>query len=304
MEIKTSSVDVGVIIGRFQIDQLHEAHIDLISTVVKRHIKVIMLLGVKGITPVPTTKSNPLDFETRRLMIHALFPNLIISYIKDVGDDSIWSKNVDEKILDLLGPNQSVLLYGEKDSFLTNYIGRFQKQELVPSTFISESYINKELILKVVNDTNFRRGVIWAVNNQFPTCYPTVDVAIYNKNSTKLLLCRKENETKFRFVGGFADPKSQSYEMDAKREIHEELGIEINDIKYIGSTVINDWRYKDEIDKIKTILYSAKYIFGSPRPNDDIVEAKWIDIEDIKDKIENIIVSCHVELAKMFLKDK
>lgn len=304
MELKTNSADVGVIIGRFQIDDLHEAHVDLIETVRNRHSKTIVLLGIKGITPVPATKRNPLDFEARRLMLHAKFPDLVVSYIKDVGNDEIWSKNVDEKIQDLLGPNQTAILYGGRDSFLAHYTGKFPTQELVPSTFISASTIRKELSLKVFGDTNFRRGVIWAVNNQFPVCYPTVDVAIYNEDCSKLLLCRKDNEAKFQFVGGFADPRSPSYEADVRREVNEELGIEVGDIKYIGSAIINDWRYRDEVDKIKTIFFSAKYIFGSPNPNDDIVEAKWFDIKDIKDNTERLVASCHINLVGMFLKDK
>lgn len=301
MELKTNSADVGVIIGRFQIDNLHEAHIDLIETVQSRHKRVIVLLGVKGISPVPVTKNNPLDFETRRLMLLTRFPGLIISYIKDVGNDIIWSENVDKKILGLLGPNQSVILYGGRDSFLGHYVGKFPTQELKTSVTISASSIRKELGLKVLNNSSFRHGVIWAVNNQFPICYPTVDAAIYNEDCSKLLLCRKPNEDKFQFVGGFAAPESPSYEADVAREIDEELGIEVGDIKYIGSSLIDDWRYRDEVDKIKTLFFSAKYIFGAPAPKDDIVEAKWFSIALIESNPHKIIVNYHIHLFNMYI---
>ncbi len=49
---------------------------------------------------------------------------------------------------------------------------------------------------------------------------------------------------------------------DAKREVQEEAGVEVGNITYLGSTLINDWRYRGEIDKIKTALFVAKYVFG------------------------------------------
>ena len=143
--------------------------------------------------------------------------------------------------------------------------------------YISGSETRKAISKKVKNTSEFRAGVIWAAYNQYPKCYPTVDVAIFNEDYTKLLLARKPKEDKYRFVGGFADPKSENYEVDARREVAEETGLEVDNPKYIGSFTIDDWRYRGEIDRIKTLFFTTKVIFGRPQANDDICEVRWFE---------------------------
>lgn len=47
-------------------------------------------------------------------------------------------------------------------------------------------------------------------------------------NEGKLLLARKPNETKLRFIGGFVDPSDISYEKAAVREFMEETTVVAN----------------------------------------------------------------------------
>ena len=48
--------DVGVIIGRFQVPELHQAHLDLIQAACNAHDKVIIFLGL---SPLMVTQENP-----------------------------------------------------------------------------------------------------------------------------------------------------------------------------------------------------------------------------------------------------
>jgi bifunctional NMN adenylyltransferase/nudix hydrolase len=279
MKPKTVSGDVGVIVGRFQVPNLHEAHIDLIQTVCDAHAKVIIFLGL---SPCKVTLNNPLDFECRKQMILEKFPNVNVLYIKDVPSDEDWSRRLDEQIRDVIGPNSKAILYGSRDSFIAHYKGKFTTQELEQDRFVSGTEIRKQVACKASNSPEFRAGVIWAVNNQYPKCHPTVDVAIIDEANRRLLLARKPNETLYRFVGGFADPRSTSYEQDVKREVTEETGLEVDDIQYLGSFIIDDWRYRSEQDKIKTLFFKARYIFGGPKPNDDISEVRWFDLDKVR----------------------
>ncbi len=93
--------DVGVIIARFQVHELHEGHIDLIKNVCSEHEKVIIFLGL---SPCMVTQNNPLDFESRKQMILDKFPSVNVLYIKDQEEDKNWSKELDEKINDLIFP--------------------------------------------------------------------------------------------------------------------------------------------------------------------------------------------------------
>jgi len=287
---KELAADVGVIVARVQVHELHEAHLDLFQTVCNEHSKVIVFLGL---SPLMVTQNNPLDFESRKQMILEKFPNVIVMYIKDNPSDQLWSIELDEKIKDLTGPGQSVVLYGSRDSFISHYSGKYKTQELVQEIYVSGSETRKAISKKVKNTSEFRAGVIWAAYNQYPKCYPTVDIAIFSEGNEKLLLARKAKEDKYRFVGGFGDPLSPTYEEDACREVMEETGLEVGKPEYLGSFTIDDWRYRHEKDKIKTLFFKANVIYGRPQANDDICEVRWFDYSE---KIRPFIMDAHLPL--------
>jgi len=296
-EVEPVKEDCGILVGRFQVHELHQAHLDLINHVCNLHEKVIIFLGL---SPVKTTTNNPLDFEARKQMILEKFPKANVLYIKDTSDDAFWSMELDSKIKDIVGPNQTVVLYGSRDSFISHYSGKYQTKELLQEVYISGSEIRKSIGKKVKSSADFRAGVIWAVYNQYPKVYTTVDIAIIardsNGNPARLLLARKPAETLYRFIGGFAEPNSESFELDAKREVLEEAGdIEIDNLEYVCSMKIDDYRYRNEKDKIKTIFYKCDYIFGTPKASDDVCEIKWFDLNDVE-AIHDRVVKEHQTL--------
>ena len=291
--------DVGIIVGRFQCHSLHDAHIDLINTVSKKHDRVMIFLGNSALR---NTINNPLDFRSRRIMIHETFPEIEVLYIKDMRDDKLWSATLDSLILDNVTPTQSVMLYGSRDSFLKAYTGKYSVCELESEQFISATEVRKRISNTYQPSIDYRAGMISATTHRYPVCYQTVDVAIFN-NESKILLCRKPNELQYRFIGGFSDPRSNSLEEDVRREVMEEANIEINDIKYVCSQIVDDWRYSKEVDKIKTALFMASYTFGRPECGDDVAEVKWFDIKSLRSEVvrENTIVPEHIPLLMKIL---
>jgi bifunctional NMN adenylyltransferase/nudix hydrolase len=276
MQPAQDQYDVGVIVGRFQVHELHQAHHDLINYVCNRHEKVLIVLGL---APLPVSSNNPLDFEARKQMLLDSFPEISVLYIKDMHDDELWSGRLDSIVSDFVSPGQTVVLYGGRDSFLEHYHGVWPTQELVQTTFMSGSAQRKTIARSRTRaSADFRAGVIWASQSRFPTVYTTVDIAILNEDRTQVLLGRKPNEKLYRFLGGFAEPSSDTFEQDARREVAEEGGIEVGDLKYIGSANIPDWRYRNEPDCIRTMMFTAKYLHGRPHPGDDIEEVKWFDL--------------------------
>jgi bifunctional NMN adenylyltransferase/nudix hydrolase len=297
---------IGVIIGRFQIHELHEAHTNLIDAVIKKHHKVIIFLGVNSIGP---TKRNPLDFDSRKRMLQTKYPQIVIAPLKDVNNDDIWSAKLDEKIKEIY-PMGKALLYGGRDSFIPHYKGKNDTAELHQEIFLSGTEVRKILSQKIQDSSDYRAGKINAAYNRYPVSFTTVDIIPVNYDRQEILLAKKPNESKYRFIGGFADPKDESFESAAKRELTEEAGtIETGPMEYIASMLVDDWRYRSEEDKIKTMLFKCQYAFGSPRPNDDIEEVRWFKIEDffllngaeINNKfIEENIMDVHVPLMKKF----
>lgn len=283
--------DIGVIVGRFQVHELHDGHKQLIDHVCEQHNKVVMFLGLSHVN---MSMNNPLDFESRKQMILAEYPDINVLYIKDMPSDEAWSRKLDEMVNEVGLPGQSAVLYGSRESFIPHYKGQFPVRELVAE---NEAYYSGTLVRKEIarssarSSADFRAGVIFASANRHPIAYCTVDVAIFDSNrwvephDTRILLVRKHNERHFRFPGGFSEPTSPSLEADARREAYEETGVSITDPQYVGSLLVDDWRYRNERDKIKTTLWQALYISGRPAPQDtgEIAEVRWFTFRSLKE---------------------
>lgn len=272
--------DIGVIVARFQVDELHDAHKQLIEFVRARHQNVIILLGVSNL---PNTRNNPLPFEARRQMVNEIYPDIRCALLKNHISDVEWSKKLDETVRDLLTLQQTACLYGSRDSFIKHYSGKFTTIELESDLYVSGSKVREDISKSMMFTKEWRRGAIWAAYNRYPTSYQAVDAAIFNGDKTKILMVRKPAEDKFRFCGGFVDPKTPNLESNCRREVDEELKIEVSDPIYIGSTSINDWRYRGEVDGVMTTLFACTHIFGTPTPSDDLLggAAKWFDVSKI-----------------------
>ena len=285
--------DVGVIIGRFQTPELHSAHRDLLDSVMIKHSSVVVFLGV---SPTKSTVEDPLDYTTRKCMVQAAYHDAIILPLNDMREDAEWSKSIDAALDMVLRPASAVVLYGGRDSCLASYSGRYDTCELKQTVYISSTELRKKASNAMSEDKMFRIGMIKGSANQYPRVNPTVDVAIWNEEETELLMARKPNESGYRFIGGFADGGG-SFEADVRREVAEEAHIEITDPKYIGSMVVDDWRYRGKRDSIKTLFFEAKYLYGSPQPDDDICELRWM----IPAEIQHNIVDTHKPLFDMLM---
>ena len=283
--------NIGVIIGRFQVDELHQGHKDLIDRVNSKNDRLVIFIGL---SPLICTYNNPLDFSAREKMLQKAYPSATILYIKDELTDEKWSENLDKLISKEIDTYDKICLYGSRDSFINYYHGHYKTKELEQTTFTSGTAIRKEIANNITNNKNFRKGVIWATMHQYFGPETTVDVAILNDNETKVLLGRKPTENKFRFIGGFAE-SGESFEQTAYREVLEETGIELMNLRYIKSIPVNDWRYKNEKKKITTLFFKANILLGRPVPDDDIVELMWVDIDD---NLSHVIMDVHIPLAE------
>ena len=274
----------GVIVGRFQVHELTDGHMELLRQVRVRHPRVIVLVGC---APAGPTKRNPLDFAVRRRMIEARFPEFIVVPVMDKKTDELWSKEVDARIADVIGAVPAeVVLYGGRDSFIPFYSGVHKPRELELGTpiTVSGTDVRDKLTNTVMESADFRAGVIYAMQQLYPRTIPTVDVAVLHFDGAKIdvLLGRKRNEKGFRFIGGYAEPGSAHYELDGKREVMEEANRDIGDLEYIGSQEIDDWRYANETDKIKTLFFMATAGALDIKAGDDIEQVQWIDLRSLK----------------------
>lgn len=309
MEVKISDdvlkaikiAEVGVLICRFQVDELHTGHRELIEYVLSNHNKVIIFLGIAK----AKSRKNPLDFATRQAMILAEYPDVVVLPLNDQRSNTLWSKTLDEKCREPFGEKKCVL-YGSRDSFIPYYDGRNKTVELEPSVDMNATAIRVEISRAKLNSRESRRGAIHEIYSQRPTTYPAVDVVVSNREG-QILLAKKPNEKLFRFVGGFVDREDASYEVAALRELREETGGNLNchsdDVRYILSHKVDDWRYRGTENGIMSTLYHVTYASGFAKASDDIVHVEWVDAYKLSNEhgIMTMIMPEHREMMAKFI---
>lgn len=287
----------GVIVGRFQIPKLTEGHWDLIKAVRSQTDRLVIVIGS---SPLSFTNRDPLSFEQRFLSIlkeTRLYAKDIL-VLEDNPSNEVWSQNLDTLLEDYENP----ILFGSRDSFVPHYSGKYPTM-LIPCERTGCAGDTRKQIAKTTNfTTDFLKGIIYTVENKFPTAYPTVDIAVlkWDGKSTSILLGKKPNKSTYCFIGGFVDPSDLSLELAAARELKEEVGnIQTHEYKYIGSHKVNDFRYAGTKDGIITSLFATYMMGGNPVASDDIEEIKWFDLDNFD---MNVLSEHHKSLMKM-LKD-
>jgi len=281
----------GVIVARFQVPDLHEGHRNLIDFVKSRHEKVIIVLGLATFV---YTHNNPLDFETRKLMIKQIYPDVDVLYINDTYSDYVWSNKLDS-IISTNSPYDDITLYGSRDSFIKYYHGIYKTYEYKPKVIISGTEIRNKITKETKSTYDYRAGIIKGVTNIPIFAIPTVDLLFVDSERNEILLGKEKNTDNYRFIGGFV--KSNETLFSAVQRIAlTKLSITIDKhcIRYVDSYVINDWRWKNEKQKITTTLFKIINIkSGNIEPNDNIIEVAWFPLNK---NISNNIVQHHREM--------
>lgn len=292
---------IGFVVGRFQNTKLHQGYLNLFKDLLETEEKFVIVMSQTQIMP---TSRNPFTIEERveilrkELLTHGLYDRfLTFLVVQDRSSDELWSQELDE-IIKTYCKDQGFMnvptLYGSRDSFFPYYSGSLRNVEVETSVPLMSSTKCREDLHRSAEEhfgvESYYVGKIRALKQQFPKVYPCVDIAIICLG--KLLLGRKPHEKLFRFPGGFVDPTDSSYEDAALREAREECGasIELSYPRYVASLRVNDWRYKNEIDKIVSTLFVC-HLLGNNEPiaGDDLQEVKWFSIEDLKNNSDFIL---------------
>ena len=287
-------MDIGVVIGRFQVDSLHDGHRWIIGQALSHHRQIVIFIGC---APILGTKHDPLDYPTRERMIRTEYPDAIVLPLYDHASDEKWSEQLDAAIRGVFPGLDRAVLYGGRGSFVKHYLGKFDARELDSPVRYRSGTEQREDLGKVIRSTpDFRAGMIYAAQRAFPHTRAAVDIAGMRLHDAEgkplnwlveILLGRKSIETKWRLPGGMVDP-GESGEDAARREIMEEACVALDRIDFVGSFPIADWRFKNagEIG-VLTLLFTGEYTLGGVKARDDLAEVRWVRLLDAESGVVN-----------------
>lgn len=112
------------------------------------------------------------------------------------------------------------------------------------------------------------------------TSYPPVSPAILvlvHDGGNRVLLTHKPGWAKrFSCIAGFTEP-CESLEECVQREVYEEVGVEVTDIRYVGS---QPWPFPHQL----MVGYTARYVSGDVRIDQmELDDAAWFDVDAMPD---------------------
>lgn len=158
---------LGVIIGRFQVPELHDGHKWLFLNCLNDCDRVLVIIGIKNAVDA----RNPLSFWLIKQMILSSFDSqlsdkLIVICQCDVPDDAQWSDEIDQKISRYLKYREEATLYFSRDPFINTYKGMFYlTMKITELPGISGTDIRDKAAQAIINNADFRRGIIYATNH-------------------------------------------------------------------------------------------------------------------------------------------
>lgn len=118
----------------------------------------------------------------------------------------------------------------------------------------------------------------------YPRIAPAIIVTINKSN--QLLMAKHSYHKNFNYalIAGFVEP-GESIEEAVKREVKEEVGIEIKNIKYLKS---QSWPFPNSL----MLGFEAEYDKGEINVDgEEIIEAKWFNPEEIEKPSSDISIS-------------
>ena len=108
----------------------------------------------------------------------------------------------------------------------------------------------------------------------FPRISPAVIVLVSRGNHILLARAQRFDNEMYSVLAGFVEP-GETLEDTVKREICEEVGIDVKDIHYFGS---QPWPFPDSL----MIAFTAQYAGGDIKIDEtEISDARWFDCDNL-----------------------
>ena len=264
------------------------------------------------------SRDNALNFETRKMMIEAIYPNAMFLDLADRKDDMVWTKNLDKLIASNVDAKDEVTFYGGRDSFLSSYIGSdgtYKTEFIKTENGHSTTALREQCSKTPLASSEYRIGVISAEYQRYPITFSTVDIIVEKEidGVLHILLGQKPADAEkdvWVFPGGFIDKGDGTGRDAAKRELKEETSLDIAPKMFniFDQLEVPDWRYKDTEHSIFTTIYNVKITDGwqdyvannKEEAGDDLHAVKWVAVEDMEKNLSGV----HAGIWKSYKENK
>ena len=118
----------------------------------------------------------------------------------------------------------------------------------------------------------------------YPKISPSVIVAIAKDDELLLAQHKRTTNGVYTILAGFVNP-GESLEECVRREIKEEAGIEVTNIRYFGS---QPWPFPDSL----MIGFTADYEGGQLKPDqEEIIDLKWFKANEIPEWPDKVSIA-------------
>jgi NAD+ diphosphatase len=118
----------------------------------------------------------------------------------------------------------------------------------------------------------------------FPRISPAVIVAVVNENRILLVHCSRYPEEFYSVLAGFVEP-GETLEECVAREVKEEAGIDVSDIRYFAS---QPWPFPDSL----MVAFTARYAGGAISVDGrEVTDAQWFSADTFPRIPEAISIS-------------
>ena len=118
----------------------------------------------------------------------------------------------------------------------------------------------------------------------FPRISPAIIVLVEHDGKALLARSPRFKEGLFSVLAGFVEP-GEALEDTVRREVKEEAGIDVKNIRYFGS---QPWPFPDSL----MVGFTAEYAGGDIRIDEnEILDARWFSVEDMPEIPGKISIS-------------
>lgn len=275
---------IGIVIGRFQLDQPHAGHKQVLDWARTLSDRVIVFAG----TGVVRSPKNPLKYQQVKQGIEQISGTYMLSKgllkifkLEDNTSDKVWVDNLLETVRGMTQDSDEITYFGSRDSKTLELLAKRKQNIHKVEELYNISATEWRKKIPYTSDPLFRAGYIKAVQDVFPSHGAVADALIVADDH--ILLGYKGKHDQWGLIGGFCDPEDKDIGDTCIREALEETGLTVTKkaLSYVGTAQCDSWEYRDHLSPFTTAFrIDYKESMGVPTAGDDIDELDWVKLED------------------------